>query len=218
MCSLYKLSWRKEHKNSSWGAVNANELHSHISCSCQAWSRWGTWQSPHLPSGRSSSWQPREEIRHSVTPQPPAPLVIFCGAADLSSCVQLLEQAAQGLGRKALHPPSPVRLLQQLGTLCSLLRSCSPQTRHDRGTECVCTPHAVPKQAWDHVDNSISCSQAGGSISLLKLPFSPCWVLAAGRVRCEGHPQDPVGISHPEIVSAEQQLECKKRMVSAPER
>lgn len=110
-----------------------------------------------------------EEIRHSVTPQPPAPLVIFCGAADLSSCTQLLEQAAQGLGRKALHPPSPVSLLQQLGALCSLLRSCSPQTRHDRGTECVCTPHAVPKQAWDHVHNSISCSQAGGSISLFSL-------------------------------------------------
>lgn len=170
------------------------------------------------PQEGAAHGSPERRIRHSVTPQPPTPpRVILCGAADLSSCTQLLEQAAQGLGRKALHPPSPVSLLQQLGTLCSLLRSCSPQTRHDRGTECVCTLPTVPKQAWDNVHNSISCSQAGGSISLLKLPFSPCWVLAP-RVRCEDHPQDPVGISHPEIISAEQQLECEKRMVSAPER
>lgn len=138
----------------------------------------------------------------------PLSLGFFCGAADLS-CMQ------QGLGGKALHPPSPVWFLQQLSTLCSLLSSCSPQTEHDRGMD-VSAPS--PQWPWDNVSSSISCSQVWNSSSLWKLPFYPCWGLAAGRICCEDHPQDPVGISDPEIISVGGQLERRKRMVLAPKR
>lgn len=145
-----------------------------------------------------------------MSAQPLVPLIsylFFCREADLSFCMQLLEQTA---ARSRKQGSEPIHL--------SFLPTCSRFAVSVLYSGAVTTEQGMT-EAWSVLSLSPRSLNKPGTImfttvfpayrfvnlvSFLSSPFYLCWVLDVGSVCCENQPLDPVGIFHPETIFAEQ--------------
>lgn len=127
----------------------------------------------------------------------------FCREADLSFCMQLVEQTAARTGKQGSEP---IHL--------SFLPICSSLAVSVLYSGAVTTKQGMT-EAWSVLALSSRSLNNPGTITFttvfpayrfvhlvafLSSSFYPCWFLAVGSVCCEDPSLDPVGIFHPETI------------------
>ena len=146
--------------------------------------------------------------------------LFFSREADLSFCMQLLEQTATRTGRQGSEP-----ILLSILPICSSLAVSvlySGAVTTEQGTTetqsvLAPSPRSLNKPETMMFTTVLPAYRLVNLVAFLSSAFYPCWFLAVGSVCCEDQPPGPCRHFSSRDHFREQQLECKK-VVWTPKR